>query len=118
MRWHRLCAWRAARYLPFFSASDCSVIPPYGEAYTVGFRPSPSFPPYGDGGGGAGPNGTFPACNVNNNPCCMVTIDGMGSNDTTPGDTYTLSAFDGDGIATGQMNTNQGIVPLVVKSCP
>ena len=33
-------------------------------------------------------------------------------------DTYALSAFGGDGLATGQMNTDQGIIPLVVKACP
>jgi hypothetical protein len=33
------------------------------------------------------------------------------------GFTYTLSSFDANGIATGQMNTAQGIVPLVVKDC-
>jgi hypothetical protein len=32
-----------------------------------------------------------------------------------PGRTYTLSAFDQNGIATGQMQTLQGITPLVVK---
>jgi hypothetical protein len=34
-----------------------------------------------------------------------------------PGETYTLSPFDANGIATGQMNTTEGIVPLVVKNC-
>jgi hypothetical protein len=35
-----------------------------------------------------------------------------------PGGNYVLSAFNADGIATGQMNTDEGIVPLVVKNCP
>ena len=35
-----------------------------------------------------------------------------------PGGHLVLSAFNCDGIATGQMDTLQGIVPLVVKNCP
>jgi hypothetical protein len=31
--------------------------------------------------------------------------------------TYTVSAFDSNGIATGQMDTMEGIVPLVIKNC-
>jgi len=35
-----------------------------------------------------------------------------------PAGMYTLSAFDSTGIAKGQMDTTEGIVPLVVKNCP
>jgi hypothetical protein len=35
-----------------------------------------------------------------------------------PGGNYTLSAFNGDGVASGRMDTTEGIVPLVVKKCP
>ncbi|HEY1695515.1 MAG TPA: hypothetical protein VGG39_25270 [Polyangiaceae bacterium] len=99
-------------YVPLFSAPDCSVIPPYGQSYAVSFRPS---------GSGVGPSGTFTACWGNTAPTCYDVSywnSADGSLHASEGDSYTLSAFDGDGLATGQVETNQGIVPLVVKSCP
>ncbi len=37
--------------------------------------------------------------------------------ESVPGGMYTLSPFNAEGIATGQMNTTEGIVPLTVKNC-
>jgi hypothetical protein len=105
--------WSASQqelYLPLFSAPDCIVIPPYGSYYNVAFVPP---------GQGIGPSGTFPTCAGNNGPCYQPMIDQTGGSvANSPGDTYTLSAFGGDGLASGQMNSDQGIIPLVVKSCP
>lgn len=102
-----------AIFLPLFSAPDCSVVPPYGQSYVVTFTPATS-----------GPSGTFPACPQDSvggpMPCYQpeVTIyPSITDFETVPGGSYTLSAFNADGIATGQMNTNEGIVPLVVKNC-
>jgi len=97
--------------LPLFSEPDCNVVPPYGESYGVTFLPV-----------SAGPNGTYPACqDVKNQPPCYrvepFLFPGLGDYETVPGGTFTLSAFDANGIATGQMNTSEGVVPLVVKNC-
>jgi hypothetical protein len=98
-------------YLPFFSAPDCSVIPPFGEAYIVAIVP-----------GTAGPSGTFAACNTppGTSPCYEPEVFYVPSTqnfEVVKGGSYTLSPFNADGIATGQMSTNEGIVPLVVKNC-
>jgi hypothetical protein len=99
-------------YLPLFSAPDCRVVPPYGQAYLVYFEPADT-----------DPSGTLPAClsgaGVSAVPCYFpsVAANGVIDSETVPGGVYTLSAFDANGIARGQMNTNEGIVPLVVKSC-
>jgi hypothetical protein len=100
-------------FLPLFSAPSCQVVPPYGEYYGAVFQPS-----------GVGPTGTFPYCNVYGGgpmPCYVVELQVMSGgidDESLPGGTYNLSAFNADGIATGQMNTTEGIVPLVVKNCP
>jgi hypothetical protein len=101
----------AARvYLPLFSAPSCEVIPPYGLIFAVDFRPV-----------GSGPVGTFSAnCGSATTPCyeANLTSNGAGLNTvSTTGGTYTLSAFSASGVATGQMSTAQGIVPLYVKNC-
>ena len=43
---------------------------------------------------------------------------GDSSYQVVPGGKLVVSDFNGDGIATGYMDTIQGIVPLVVKNCP
>jgi hypothetical protein len=102
-----------AIFLPLYSAPDCNVVPPYGESYAVMF-----FDPVT-----GGPSGTFPACPVNSLPTTTCyspepfLYPGIGDFEIVPGGMYTLSAFNADGIATGQMNTTEGIVPLVVKNC-
>jgi hypothetical protein len=99
-------------FIPLFSAPDCNVLLPYGGAYSVTFQPN-----------SAGPSGTFPACSQSGtNPTACYqpqpfTIPGFSDPENVPRGMYTLSSFDSDGIATGQMNTSEGIVPLVVKSC-
>jgi hypothetical protein len=97
-------------FLPLFSAPDCTVIPPYGSYYEVDFE-QPS---------GSGPSGTFGTCyGTNNMPCYALSFAGSGPDENSaPSDTYTLSTFGGDGLATGQMDSDQGIIPLVVKFCP
>ena len=100
-----------AIYRPLFSAPDCAIVPPYGAFYYVDFEPQT-----------AGPNGTFPSCtgfmNSGPTPCYLPAYgEGFGIFEGGEGFTYTLSSFDSNGIATGQMNTVQGIVPLVVKNC-
>jgi hypothetical protein len=96
-------------YVPIFSAPSCALAYPLGEYYLV--RLSASFAPVG----------TFPNCG--GAPCYSVERwegdPGGGTNyQNLPNGIYTLSAFDTDGIARGQMNTIDGIVPLVVKYCP
>jgi hypothetical protein len=99
--------------LPLFSAPDCSVLPPYGQFYGVFFNPS-----------SAGPSGTFPACPPSGGPTpCYepqqyTRDDGISDWENVPGGKLVLSAFNGEGIATGTMNTAEGIVPLTVKKCP
>jgi hypothetical protein len=101
-----------AIFLPLFSAPACNVVPPYGDAYLVAFQ-----------AGGAGPTGTFPACSQTSppsTPCYSPEIliqAGIMDFESVPGGTLTLSPFNASGIATGQMNTAEGIVPLVVKNC-
>lgn len=100
-----------AIYLPLLSAPDCTVVPPYGERYVVQFLPSTS-----------GPAGTFPSCTSFTDgtmPCYVPARGEEGSTyfEGTSGLTYTLSTFDSNGIAMGQVGTLQGIVPLVVKNC-
>jgi hypothetical protein len=101
-----------AIFLPLFSAPDCTVVPPYGDAYLVVFQP-----------GGAGPTGTFSACSPmppGPTPCYSPEIfdtPGVADFESVPGGALTLSPFNAAGIATGQMNTTEGIVPLVVKNC-
>jgi hypothetical protein len=85
-------------YLPLFSAPDCTVIPPYGDSYWVEFRPEGA-------SGGAGPSGTFPICSFNTPPCYGPQINGANGWDGVDGDMYTLTAFGGDGLATGHMDT-------------
>ena len=108
--------WSAnAIYLPLFSAPDCAIVPPYGEYYFVIFEPSTT-----------GPAGTFPSCpslGTGGSPACYAPArESTGSGEDFVGGganlSYTLSAFDANGIATGQMNTTDGLVPLVVKNCP
>jgi hypothetical protein len=102
-------------YLPLFSAPDCAVVPPYGEYYFVVFEPSTT-----------GPSGTFPSCPglyMGGSPPCYgpTRTSAARGQDYVGGGTgfsYTLSAFDTNGIATGQMSTTDGLVPLVVKNCP
>ena len=99
-------------YLPLFSAPDCAVNPPYGDYYFAIFEPAT-----------AGPAGTFPSCidfvASSSGPCYAPGLEGNSGNafEGGLGLTYTLSAFDANGIATGQMGTLQGIIPLVVKNC-
>jgi hypothetical protein len=99
-------------YLPLFSAPDCAVNPPYGDFYFAIFEPVT-----------AGPEGTFPSCtgyaSNSSGPCYAPGLQGEFGNpfEGGPGLSYTLSAFDANGIARGQMDTLQGIVPLVVKNC-
>ena len=111
--WAYISNWSAPGiYLPLFSAPDCAVIPPYGDFYFVIFEPAT-----------AGPAGTFPSCpglGMGGSEPCYAPAQSPVNGQTfegAPGFTYTLSAFDANGIATGQMNTLQGIVPLVVKNC-
>jgi hypothetical protein len=96
---------------PLFSAPDCAVVPPFGETLVAAFKPTT-----------AGPTGTFPACGENGpSPCYeteRMTWDGAYNWETVPGGMLTLSAFNADGIATGMMDTSEGIVPLAVKKCP
>ncbi len=101
-------------FRPLFTAPDCRVVPPYGESYAVAFQPMT-----------AGPTGTFPACTQSGGhgatPCYEPEIlieGGSYSWEQVPGGQLTLSDFDANGIATGMMNTTEGIVPLVVKKCP
>ncbi|MGO8999285.1 MAG: hypothetical protein ACLQVI_38660 [Polyangiaceae bacterium] len=102
----------AAIFLPLYSAPNCGVVPPYGESYAVAFQPAD-----------AGPSGTFPACSQTSTgptPCYEpepFVFAGIGNFENVPGGILTLSTFNADGIATGQMNTTEGIVPLVVKNC-
>jgi hypothetical protein len=97
-------------FLPLFSAPGCSIVPPYGECYAVQFE-------------GTGPVGSFPACSQTSagpTPCYEPTLilwEGATDFESVAGGIYTLSAFNAAGIATGQMNTAEGIVPLVVKNC-
>jgi len=99
-------------YRPLFSEPSCDVVPPYGQYYEVFFAPS-----------NAGPSGTFAECvgGPQQPRCANVNITDISSGlmtETVDGGMYTLSAFDNGGIATGQMDTAQGIVPLIVKKCP
>jgi hypothetical protein len=71
---------------------------------------------------GSGPSGTLSACPAlpSGSATCYLPGISVGtgfSEEVVPGGVYTLSAFNADGIATGQMNTTEGIVPLVVKNC-
>jgi hypothetical protein len=97
-------------FLPLFSEPDCLVVPPYGEYYAVSFDPSTS-----------GPTGTFEACASTPAAPCYQPQTAVGKTwwpEIVDGGMYTLSEFDDAGIASGKMNTNEGIVPLIVKRCP
>jgi hypothetical protein len=100
-------------FRPLFSAPDCSVVPPYGEAYAAIFTPT-----------SAGPSGTYPVCAIGSQgptPCYETQLydsTGQSSFEAVPDGILVLSDFNGDGIATGQMDTAEGIVPLIVKKCP
>ena len=109
--WTQAPVFTQAILLPLFSAPDCNAVqPPYGETYAVGFQP-----------GTVGPSGTFPACSAAITEGCyqpyLVFSEGFTQVNNATGGVYTLSSFNADGIATGQMNTAEGIVPLVVKNC-
>jgi hypothetical protein len=100
-------------FRPFFSPPDCAAVPPFGDAYAAIFSPIT-----------AGPTGTFPSCSQPGGgpmPCYETQIytyaTGDNSFQTVPGGKLTLSSFNSDGIATGQMDTPQGIIPLIVKAC-
>jgi hypothetical protein len=100
-------------YLPLFSAPDCAVNPPFGEFFFVIFEPAAT-----------GPAGTLPSCPGlgmgSSEPCYSPALAGGAGNQIFEGGsglTYTVSAFDSNGIATGQMDTMEGIVPLVIKNC-
>jgi hypothetical protein len=102
------------RYImrPLFSIPDCNVVPPYGDSYAAIFSPAT-----------AGPSGTFPACsqpNPGHSDCYEPQIynDINEQFESVHGGQLVLSAFDSDGIATGTMDTAEGIVPLIVKNCP
>jgi hypothetical protein len=55
-------------------------------------------------------------------PCYQTQVytyaTGDSSYQSVPDGKLVLSAFNSEGIATGQMDTAQGIVPLTVKKCP
>lgn len=111
--WAYVSNWSAnGLLLPLFSAPNCAVDPPFGEYFFVIFEPST-----------AGPAGTFTSCpglgTGGTPPCYAPTREGSfgGMFEGAPGLTYTLSDFDSNGIATGQMETTEGIIPLVVKRC-
>jgi hypothetical protein len=100
-------------YVPLFSAPACVVIPPYGDSYVVHFEPPD-----------AGPAGSFPAC-LPNAPTTLdcyqpgrLDFPGSFATERVNGGVYTLSPFDDAGVAVGQMDTTEGIVPLHVKDCP
>ena len=98
-------------YMPLFSEPSCNVVPPYGQYYEVFFAPS-----------NAGPTGTSAECvgGPQQPRCANVNITDISSGlmtESVDGGVYTLSAFDSTGIASGQMDTAQGIVPLTVKKC-
>jgi hypothetical protein len=100
-------------YVPLFSAPDCRVVPPYGQSYIVAIRNA-----------GADPSGTFPACSQTTSgttPCYepeLLYSPAEMSFETVPGGSLSLSPFDSEEVASGLMNTTQGIVPLTVKDCP
>jgi hypothetical protein len=122
--WERLISHAACASASACSASDAACIalasaraigrgsPPYGDFYFAIFEPAT-----------AGPEGTFPSCTgytaSSSGPCYAPGLEGEFGNpfEGGPGLSYALSAFDANGIATGQMDTLQGIVPLVVKNC-
>ena len=102
-------------FRPLFSVPDCAAVPPYGDSYVALFAPT-----------SAGPSGTFPVCSQSGTGGPMPCYDsqvytyatGDSSYQVVPGGKLVVSDFNGDGIATGYMDTIQGIVPLVVKNCP
>jgi hypothetical protein len=100
----------SAVFRPLFSQPSCAVVPPYGESYVVEFTPPD-----------AGPSGTFRACYYSTAPPCYQPGLDPGAGPITEEfvtrGVYTLTAFDDAGIATGAMDTTEGIVPLVVKTC-
>jgi hypothetical protein len=103
---------QATVYRPLFSEPSCDVVPPYGQYYEVVFAPRD-----------AGPTGTFAECvgGPQQPRCANVNITDISSGlmtEAVDGGMYTLSDFDNAGIATGKMDTAQGIVQLIVKMCP
>lgn len=102
-------------YLPMFSAPSCAVVPPFGESFRVQIENDQETDLIS-------PVGAFPACGVGAYGRCYV-IDraiasGLENDERIDSGRFQLSAFDGNGIATGGMDAAEGYVPLVVKSCP